>query len=95
MEDNVQVFITQCNFGKDDSGRQGTMYPAVCIELGIRTSEQNRKVLGLLSLPLPGVVCSGPVALYPLNAALLLLLISLRTLARRQGGGGLRQFLAP
>jgi hypothetical protein len=53
------------------------------------------KVLGLLTLALTGVVGGETVALYALNAPLLLLILGLGSLAGRQAGLGFWENLAP
>lgn len=52
---------------------------AVSVELCVRMSEEDGKMLCLLPLPLPRVVRSRSVAFYPLDAALLFLVVGLGT----------------
>lgn len=76
-------------------GGQWAVQLLVGVEFCLKASVGDRECFGLLSFALPRVVCSGAVALDPLDTALLLLVIGLRPLTGWQGGLGLREFLAP
>ena len=65
------------------------------LKLLLHTVLLELQLLDLLSLALPRVVGGEAVPLDPLDAALLLLILGLRSLARRQVGLGLGEHLPP